>query len=31
LRAWIVWMMDAYVDGRPIPSYSSVFTSVASV
>ena len=30
-RSWIVCMIDAYVDGRPMPCSSSRFTSEASV
>ncbi len=30
-RSWIVWMIDAQVEGRPMPSSSSRLTSDASV
>ena len=30
-RSWIVLMIDAYVDGRPMPRSSIFFTSDASV
>ena len=30
-RSWMVPMIDEYVDGRPIPNSSNVFTSEASV
>ena len=30
-RSWMVERIDAYVDGRPTPSDSSSFTSVASL
>ena len=30
-RRWIVSMIEAYVDGRPMPSSSSVLTSDASL
>ena len=30
-RSWIVCMIEAYVEGRPMPSSSSALTSDASV
>jgi hypothetical protein len=30
-RSWIVWMIGAYVLGRPIPNFSRAFTRLASL